>query len=82
MLSFLFSRTGALVLGAAGAVLFLAATHHQAYRAGQQAERAAVLTRSVEILRERARTDDQIRNMDDASLCRALGGVFTDGSCQ
>lgn len=50
---------------------------------GRQAERQATLTRSVEVLRERNATDDQIRNMDDAGLCRALGGrVSDDGACE
>ena len=50
---------------------------------GRQAERAQILTRSVEILRERNATDDQIKGMDDAALCRALGGqwVQDDGTC-
>jgi hypothetical protein len=60
MISFLFSRTGAAMIGIV----------------------AAVLNRSVEILRERNTTDDEIRNLDDASLCVALDGVFADGSCQ
>lgn len=56
-------------------------SHTHAYRAGKAAEREAVLARSIEILRERNATDDEVRNMDDASLCRSLGGVFTDGAC-
>jgi hypothetical protein len=42
---------------------------------GRQLERAASLTRSVESLRERNATDDQVRNMDSTALCRALGGL-------
>lgn len=42
---------------------------------GRASERAAILTRSVEVLRERNATDDQIRKLDDAGLCRALGGL-------
>lgn len=49
---------------------------------GRQAERAEILTRSVEILRERNATDDEIKGMDDAALCAALGGVFADGACE
>ena len=49
---------------------------------GRLAERAEILTRSVEILRERNATDDEVKGMDDAALCAALGGVFADGACQ
>ncbi len=49
---------------------------------GRLAERAEILTRSVEILRERNATDDEIKGMDDAALCAALGGVFADGACE
>lgn len=49
---------------------------------GVQQGREAVLERSVDILRERNATDEQIRTMDDAGLCLALGGrVSDDGSC-
>jgi len=82
MLSFLFSRAGAAMIGIVAAALIAAWAINAAYQAGRTAERTAILNRSVEILRERNATDDQIRNMDDAALCAALGGVFTDGSCQ
>lgn len=60
----------------------LTATHWKAYQAGAASERAAVLSRSVEILRERAKTDETIHDLDDAALCRALGGsVSDDGAC-
>jgi len=51
---------------------------------GRQAERAEILTRSVEILRERNATDDEVSSFDDMALCRALGGVWmlADGTCQ
>lgn len=63
----------------AGAVIGAAVVFTPAYLIGKSdgraSERAAILTRSVEVLRERNATDDQIRNMDDAGLCRALGGL-------
>lgn len=82
MLAFLFSRTGAAVVGIVAALGLLTWSHLAAYRAGDAAARAEVLARSVEILRERNATDDEIRNMDAAALCAALGGVFADGACQ
>lgn len=42
---------------------------------GRASERAAILTTSIDVLRERNATDDEIRNMDAADLCRALGGL-------
>lgn len=68
--------------GAAAVVALLTFTHIEAYRLGAASERSATLNRSVEALRERNATDDQIRNLDDADLCRALGGRVSDGgSC-
>ena len=49
---------------------------------GRSIERAAAIGKSVEILRERNVTDEQVRNMDDAGLCHAIGGMFQpDGKC-
>lgn len=71
------------ILGSALAVaILLSWSHFTAYRAGRNVERTAMLTRSVEILRERNATDDAISALDDSALCSALGGVFTDGTCQ
>ena len=72
-------------LGAVVAVFgLLTFSHVKAYQAGAAAERLTTLNRSVEVLRERNATDDQIRNLDDAGLCAALGGrlVPDDGTCQ
>lgn len=82
MLSFLFSKAGAAMIGIVAAALLATWAINAAYQAGRTAERTAILNRSVEILRERNHVDDEVRNLDDASLCDALGGVFADGSCQ
>ena len=82
MLSFLTSRAGAAMIAIVVALGLLTFSHRFAYQAGRQVEREALLARSVEILRERTQTDDEIREMDDAALCAALGGVFTDSTCQ
>ena len=42
---------------------------------GFQRGREAALERSVDILRERAKTDDETRSLDDVALCRSLGGL-------
>lgn len=71
--------TLATVIAVLGLLTF---SHLKAYQSGAAAERLSTLNRSVEVLRERNATDDQIRNLDDAGLCAALGGVFEDGTCQ
>lgn len=49
---------------------------------GRAIERTAAIGKSVEILRERNVTDEEVRNMDDAALCGALGGrLQPDGQC-
>lgn len=49
---------------------------------GRAIERTAAIGKSVEILRERNVTDEEVRNMDDAALCASLGGVLQpDGKC-
>lgn len=49
---------------------------------GRAIERTAAIGKSVEILRERNVTDEEVRNMDDAALCGALGGrLQPDGKC-
>jgi uncharacterized membrane protein len=75
MLGFLFSRAGAAMVGIVVGLGLLTWSHTHAYRAGKAAERTDILDRSIEILRERNATDDEIRNMDDAALCAALGGL-------
>jgi hypothetical protein len=46
-----------------------------AYQRGYEAARLDAMKRSVEILRERAVTDENIRGMSDRQLCVALGGL-------
>lgn len=76
-------RLWASLAGVVAALGLLTFSHVKAYQAGAASERQAALTRSVEVLRERNATDDQIRNMDDAGLYVALGGRMSgDGSCQ
>lgn len=81
-MSFLLSPLGR-VLGAlvvAASLMGLSWIH--GYQRGAAAERQAILTRSIDVLRERTKVDDQIRDMDDAGLCAVLGGVFEDSTCQ
>ena len=83
MIAFMFSRQGALLAGVLALAGLLTFSHVEAYRAGAASERQVILTRSVEVLRERNATDDQIRSLDDGGLCRALGGRVSDaGACE
>lgn len=70
--------TGAVV----GAMLCYPVANYLGERQGRQEAAQAALETSIDILRERKLTDDQIQGMSDADLCAALGGVFTDGRCE
>lgn len=83
MIALLLSRQGGVLASIVVLAGLLTFSHVEAYRWGAASERKATLTRSVEVLRERNATDDQIRNLDDGGLCRALGGrVSDDGACE
>jgi len=84
MIPFILSPLGRVLLGLAFVAGLLTAAWFDGYASGMKAERTAVLTRSVEVLRERSRVDEQTRNMDSPELCRALGGkwVLEDNDCQ
>ncbi|MFP1634070.1 hypothetical protein ACLB6G_20260 [Zhengella sp. ZM62] len=44
--------------------------------------RAEAIKTTLEQLQERSATDAEIGDMDDADLCRLIGGVFRDGRCE
>ncbi|MFC5385210.1 hypothetical protein ACFPLB_04420 [Aquamicrobium segne] len=74
-MSFLLSPLGRVLGSIAVALMLLGLAWVHGYRAGAASERTAVLSRSIDVLRERNKVDDQIKGMDDARLCRALGGM-------
>ena len=79
----MFGLQGWALAGAVVAVVgLLAASHGLAYRSGAQAERAASLTRSIEVLRQRNVTDDATRALSNADLCVRLGGLWSENRCQ
>ena len=64
------------------AIAIVLAASWYGYRAGQNAERQATLKASIEALRTRKQVNEQTRTLDDAGLCRALGGVpDATGNC-
>ncbi|MBB6011856.1 hypothetical protein HNR59_001201 [Aquamicrobium lusatiense] len=83
MISFLLSPLGRVLGALVGAAFITGIPWLHGYQRGAASERQAILTRSVEVLRQRSATDEKVRNMDDAGLCAALGGsILPDGSCQ
>jgi hypothetical protein len=70
------------VYAALVALIIICASGYGLYRAGAASERAKALQHSVDVLRERKSTDEEIHNLSDADLCRKLGGVPNDnGEC-
>lgn len=75
MLAFILSPIGKVVGGVLAAVFLVTGFYAYGHHRGAASERQAILSRSVEALRERNATDEQIQGMDAAALCRALGGL-------
>lgn len=86
------SKVSAIVGGAAG--LFIAFAVFQfantlwllpaAREEGRAMERADALKKSMELIQKRSQTNAEIRNLDSAGLCVALGGrwVPEDNVCE
>lgn len=50
---------------------------------GRALERSAALARSMEAIKERSETNVEIGSLDDAALCRELGGEWVQpDTCQ
>ncbi|WP_035025134.1 hypothetical protein [Aquamicrobium defluvii] len=84
MIAVLASPLGRVLGALAVAASLMGLSWLHGHQRGAAVERTAILTRSVEVLRERNRVDEQARNMDSSELCRALGGkwVLEDNDCQ
>lgn len=54
------------------------------YDAGRAQERAAALGHAMDLIKERSQTNEEIGRMDDAELCRELGGQWVPdtASCE
>lgn len=50
--------------------------HWRGEDAGRESERAAALERSMELIRKRSETNEEVNDLDDAGLCAALGGLW------
>jgi hypothetical protein len=58
----------------AGAGIFYTFGHWNGEDFGREAERAAALQKSMDLIRERSETNAEIGDLDDAGLCAALDG--------
>ncbi|UTV38122.1 hypothetical protein MYG64_07455 [Ensifer adhaerens] len=67
-----------LAMQAVNAVWLLPAAKEE----GRGEERTAALTRSMEIIKERSRTNAGVEALDARGLCLELGGVFENGECR
>lgn len=50
--------------------------------AGREMERTAAIKKAVELIQQRDRTNAEIRNLDPAGLCAALGGRWLHENCE
>lgn len=50
--------------------------------AGMEMERTAAIKKAVELIQQRDRTNAEIRNLDPAGLCAALGGRWVHENCE
>ncbi len=64
------------------AYLAVSAAYWVGRREGLGRAEASALQISIDTLRERKLTDEQIKGMSDADLCTALGGVLANGRCE
>ena len=69
----------ALLAGVIGAIAF---AFIQGRQIGANNERAKNFKAFQAQIDERNKTNEEINSLDDAALCSALGGVFTNGQCQ
>jgi hypothetical protein len=70
-------------LAAAGVVIpLIFGSYAFVYKKGRKDERQAMLARSVEVLRERNKINDNVEALTDNQLCISLGGLSdNNGKC-
>lgn len=76
------TAAGALVASSAVTLLAFTVWIPNAREDERQIARAASLQQSMDLIEQRSKTNAEIRNLDDAGLCRALGGMLVNGQCQ
>ena len=80
VLLFLKSHWPAVAIAAA-ILLFLAWLIHASYSRGAADTENEHREGTINQLQERNGTDEDVRTMDDAGVCRAIGGRLRDGRC-
>lgn len=86
----IFSRASAIagaVFGGLAVFLIMQAVNAlwiipSAREAGREMERTAAIKKAVELIQQRDRTNAEIRNLDPAGLCAALGGRWVHENCE
>ena len=78
MIAFLASPLGRVLGALAVSASLMGLSWLHGYQRSAASERQAVLSRSIDVLREMTKVEDQIRDMDSARLCRELGGLPDD----
>lgn len=73
---------GALIAGSAITILANVSWIPDAKEEARQQERAASLQKAMQLIEQRSKTNAEIRNLDDAGLCRELGGMLVNNVCQ
>lgn len=73
---------GAAVGAALAGIVAFAAGYAEGKADGRKLERADAMARSIELLKERGETNAEIGAMDDAALCRELGGQWLHDRCE
>lgn len=76
MISLLFSRVGLIFMGLVAGSAVIIGAYALGHSSGVQKGREAALERSVDILRQRNQTDEEIGRMDERELCHSLGGYW------
>ena len=67
----------AISLAAAGTLVIA-----KVYQNGRKSERAAQLQESMELIKERSKTNVEFKNMGDPALCRSIGGEWVRDNCE
>jgi len=49
---------------------------------GRQQAAASALQRSMDLIRERGKTNAKINSLDDPALCRSIGGKWVSDQCE
>lgn len=83
-MSFLISPVGRALAGIVVVAGLISAAWFDGHSYGRAAERQKSLSRSIDLIRERSKTNAEISRLDDAALCRELGGswVQPDNICE